>query len=157
MPRRPRTIYLLTRVNSALRSLIDARLRDVQMTGIQYTVLSVVQDHEGISSAELSRRFFVAAQSMNEIIAVLEQRALIIRKVDPENKRILRMKLTARGRKVLNQCDDIADAIEATAFDWMTAAELEKLRETMRALMRSLRDRGLIAPTPASVKKQSAS
>jgi DNA-binding MarR family transcriptional regulator len=145
---RPRTIYLLNQANYALRSMLDARLRAVQMTGIQYTILSLVDRHEGISSAELSRRFFVTAQTTNEIINGMAKRGLLSRKEDPDNKRILRLKLTARGRRTLNDCDAIADEIEQSAFDWMAGAEQERLRESLRALTRGLRERGLMSNQP---------
>lgn len=150
---RPRTIYLLNQANYALRSMLDAKLRAVSMTGIQYTVLSLVERHEGISSAELSRRFFVTAQTMNEIINGMVGRLLLSRKGDPDNRRILRLKLTARGRKTLNECDAIADEIEHAAFDWM-GAEQEKLRESLRGLTHGLRERGLMSlnqPVPRSM------
>ena len=152
---RPRTIYLLNQANYALRSMLDARLRAVSMTGIQYTILSLVDRHEGISSAELSRRFFVTAQTMNEIINGMVQRGLISRKEDPDNKRILRLKLTARGRKALKECDAIADDIEHAAFDWMAAEEQEKLRESLRALTRGLRERGLMSTNQAVPRSMS--
>jgi DNA-binding MarR family transcriptional regulator len=145
---RPRTIYLLNQANYALRSMLDARLRAVQMTGIQYTILSLVDRHEGISSAELSRRFFVTAQTMNEIINGMVKRTLLSRKEDAENRRILRLKLTARGRKTLKLCDAIADEIEEAALDWLPAAEQERLRESLRTLTRGLRERSLMANQP---------
>ena len=146
MQLRPRTIYLLNQANYALRSMLDARLRAAQMTGIQYTILSLVDRHEGISSAELSRRFFVTAQTMNEIINGMVKRGLLSRKEDADNKRILRLKLTASGRKTLKACDGIADEIENAAFGWMPAAEQETLREGLRALTNGLRERGLMSP-----------
>jgi DNA-binding MarR family transcriptional regulator len=136
----PRTIYLLNQANYALRSLLDVRLRAVPMTGIQYTILSLVEKHKGISSAELSRRFFVTAQTMNEIV-----NGMVSRKEDPDNKRVLRLRLTARGRKALKECDEIADEIEHAAFDWMAVEEQEKLRESLGVLTRGLRERGLMS------------
>jgi len=141
----PRTIYLLNQANYALRSMLDARLRAEQMTGIQYTILSLVERHEGISSAELSRRFFVTAQTMNEITNGMVKRGLLSRKEDADNKRILRLKLSAAGRKTLKACNAIADEIEGIAFDWMSAADQEGLRESLRALTRGLRERGLMS------------
>jgi DNA-binding MarR family transcriptional regulator len=93
-------MYLLNQASLAVRSQLEAALRYLQMTGIQYTALGHIKGHEGISSAELSRRFFVTAQTTNEIINGLEQRGLHVRKEDPANKRILRMKLTPKGRKL---------------------------------------------------------
>jgi DNA-binding MarR family transcriptional regulator len=141
MRSRPRTIYLLNQANQAVRSQLEAALRDFQMTGIQYTILSIVDQYAGISSAELSRRFFVTAQTMNEIINGLVQRGLIARKEDSANKRILRMKLTASGRKLLKNCDDIADQIETAAFDWIVPKDHETLRQSLRLLLQGLRER----------------
>ena len=137
---RPRTMYLLNQANQAVRSQLEASLRDLQLTGIQYTILTIVDEHEGISSAELSRRFFVTAQTMNEIINGLEQRSLVARKEDPANKRILRMKLTAQGRKLLKKCEEIADRIEEVAFDWIEPDEYKVLRQSLRSLLRGLRE-----------------
>ena len=141
MRSRPRTMYLLNQANQAVRSQFEAALRGLQMTGIQYTILTIVDEYEGISSAELSRRFFVTAQTMNEIINGLVQRGLIARKEDPGNKRILRMKLTAAGRRLLKKCEGVADRIEEAAFDWIDPHEYEALRQSLRALLRGLRER----------------
>ena len=141
MRSRPRTMYLLNQANQAVRSQLEAALRDLQMTGIQYTILSIIDQYPGISSAELSRRFFVTAQTMNEIINGLVQRDLIARKEDSANKRILRMKLTASGRKLLKNCDYIADKIEAAAFDWIAPKDQETLRQSLRLLLQGLRER----------------
>ena len=78
---------------------------------------------------------------MNEIINGLEQRRLIARKEDPANRRILRMKLTAQGRKLLKKCEDIADRIEEAAFDWIDRTNTKRLRQSLRSLLRGLRER----------------
>jgi DNA-binding MarR family transcriptional regulator len=149
MSTRPRTMYLLNQASLAVRSHLEAALRPLQMTGIQYTILSTIKEYEGISSAELARRFFVTAQTTNEIINGLEQRGLIARKEDPTNKRILRMKLTPQGRKLHKQCDKIADRIEATAFGWVEPSDHEALRERLRTLLRGLRERAPLLKEPA--------
>ena len=157
MRSRPRTMYLLNQANQAVRSQLEAALRDFQMTGIQYTILSIIDQYAGISSAELSRRFFVTAQSMNEIINGLVQRGLIARKEDPANKRILRMKLTASGRKLLKNCDDIADQIETAAFDWIDSNDHETLRQSLRLLLQGLRERKSISLVQNDSKRRASS
>lgn len=157
MTARPRTMYLLNQASLAVRSHLEAALRDLQMTGIQYTILATIKDHEGISSAELSRRFFVTAQTTNEIINGLEQRGLIVRKEDPANRRILRMKLTAQGRMLHRQCDKIADRIEAAAFDWVDRPDYDALRESLRSLLRGLRERAPLLKAPTQAIRPAAS
>ena len=163
MTLRPRTMYLLNQASLAVRSKLEAALRHLQITGIQYTILSTIKEHDGISSAELSRRFFVTAQTTNEIVNGLAQRGLIARNVDPDNKRILRMNLTTDGVRLVKQCDKIADQLEAAAFGWLAPVDRETLRESLRSLLRGLRERTPLmemaepAKRPAVAKQRATS
>jgi len=147
---RPRAIYLLSQANHAVRNRLEAALTQKRITGIQYTVLTVIADRKGVSSAELARRFFVTPQTMNELIGVLQRRGLILRKEDPSNRRILRMRLTAAGRRVLTACDEIADAVESEIFGFMSADDYLRLRELTQLVTRSLRgsDVALVEAAP---------
>jgi DNA-binding MarR family transcriptional regulator len=140
-PGYPRAIFFLNQANHAVRSRLEEALRHLEVTGIQYTVLSVIASREGLSSAELSRRFFVTPQTMNELINGLERRKLIARKEDPENRRILKMRLTGSGRRLLTECDKVADRVETDVFSAMPRESYEQLRTLTRMLARDLRER----------------
>ncbi len=136
---RPRAMFFLNQANHAVRSRLEAALGGVELTGIQYTVLSVIGRHSGLSSAELSRRFFVTPQTMNELIAGLERRKLILRKADPANRRILRMSVTKAGGSLLEQCDVLADRVETEVFAALSDEDYRKLAELTRRLADKLR------------------
>jgi len=138
-PQHPRLIYFINQANQAIRARLEEALRAIQMTAVQYTVLSVIAAREGVSSAGLARRFFVTPQTMNELIAGLERRELITRSESPTNRRVLTMELTKPGASVLKQCNAIADRIEREVCAWMTADQYEKLRTLSRAMARELR------------------
>lgn len=138
---RPRAMFFLNQANHAVRSRLDATLADIEMTAIQYTVLSVIGARAGLSSAELSRRFFVTPQTMNELIAALERRGFIVRKADPANRRILRMDVTVAGREMLAKCDALADAVERDVFGAMPDEDYRRLAELTRDLAHHLRTR----------------
>lgn len=137
----PRAIYFLNQANHAVRSRLEASLSLLQMTGIQYTVLSVIGARDGLSSAELSRRFFVTPQTMNELIGGLQRRNLITRKEDPANRRILRMSLTTEGKRMIKACDAAADAVERDVFSFLPQENYEHFRELCRLIARNLRER----------------
>jgi DNA-binding MarR family transcriptional regulator len=139
--RHPRAIYFLNQANLAARTRLDAALAPRKLTAIQYTVLSVIGSREGLSSAELSRRFFVTPQTMNELIGGLQQRNLILRKEDPANRRILRMRLTAEGRRTVKACDDLADKVERDVFGFLSAEDYERFRDLSRRISHELRMR----------------
>lgn len=132
-------MFYLNQANHAVRSRLEAALGSLEMTGIQYTVLSVVGRHAGMSSAELSRRFYVTPQTMNELIGGLERRGLIVRKADPSNRRILRMSVTDAGRDLLGRCDALADTVEAQVFASLSDEDYRRLTELARKLAHDLR------------------
>lgn len=132
-------MYLLNQANLAIRSQLEHALRSLSLTGIQYTVLAIVGSRDGISSAELSRRFFVTPQTMNEIVTGLEKRGLLRREASPENRRILTASLTPEGEKMLKTCDGIADEIEVAALKGLNDADLQELRRVLRVLLTDLR------------------
>jgi DNA-binding MarR family transcriptional regulator len=139
--RHPRAIFFLNQANLAARNRLDAALASRRLTAIQYTVLSVIGSREGMSSAELSRRFFVTPQTMNELIGGLQQRNLILRKEDPANRRILRMRLTAEGRRTVKACDDLADQVERDVFGFLSSEDYERFRDLSRLIAHELRMR----------------
>jgi len=138
---RPRAMFYLNQANHAVRSRFEAALSEFEMTAIQYTVLSVIGRHPGLSSSELSRRFYVTPQTMNELIGGLQRRNLILREADPANRRILRLRVTEAGADTIDRCDAIADGIERDVFEDMSDSEYETLARLTRKLARYLRNR----------------
>lgn len=129
---RPRLIYLMNQLNLMIRKALDDRLRPHQLGGLQYTILALVRDREGISSAELSRRFFVTPQTMNESVASLEKRGLIERSESETNKRILNTRVTDKGRDLLDICDAIADEVEDEVFGSLGEVECKLFNKMLR-------------------------
>ncbi len=137
----PRGIFFLNEANQGARSLLEQGLSSLEITGIQYTVLSVIGQAEGISSADLSRRFYVTPQAMNELIGLLLARELIVRKESPSNRRILNMTLTAKGRALVQKCNRVADRVEREVFASLPAGEYAELHRMVRAVAANLKAR----------------
>jgi len=141
----PSIIYLLNQTGQALRSRLEGQFRCLNMTGIQFTILGLLDRYSGLSSAELARRFFVTPQTMNQIVAGMLKRGLIERSISEDNRRILHMTLSPAGRETLKQGTAIAEQVEAEALKWMAPEATEQLRQQLRVLLRQLRTNG---PTP---------
>ena len=137
---RPRTIYLLTQASKGLKKRMEQALSELAVTTMQYTVLSIVRDRQPLSSSELSRRFFVTPQTMNEVVAGLEKMGLLSRSEDPANRRILSVRLTDAGQKLVVKCEGMVDRLEAEAFGVMSKTELKNLRNSLRAVLDDVRN-----------------
>lgn len=122
--------YALKRAQHALRVTMDDALRPLGLTTPQYSVLCAIEAETGMSNARLARAAFVTPQTMHGLLTNLKKAALLARDADPDHGRVLRTRLTARGRRVLAEAHHVVAVIEdrmvaslgAAASTRMTAA-----------------------------------
>jgi DNA-binding MarR family transcriptional regulator len=128
----PRATYLIKELERAVRARIDEIVQPFRLTAVQYTALSVLSRHPGMSSAELARRSFVSPQASNEMVSVLVRRRLIRRRVDRAGGRALEIFLTTLGERTLSECDEQMDGLEAQLFGGLTRPDETRFREMLR-------------------------
>jgi DNA-binding MarR family transcriptional regulator len=124
-------LYLVKQVELAVRSRLDDIVRPGGMTALQYTALTVLERHAGMSSAQLARRSFVTAQSMADLIGALEARGLIERNRDHTDRRRLVVALTAEGRALLDRYREEVAALEASMVAGLSPDEVAALRHAL--------------------------
>lgn len=130
-----RTIYLIKQTENIVRFRLYQQLSQYDITGIQYTALSYLNRPNPLSSAQLSRRLHISPQSANEIVNTLAEKNLIQRFEDPENRRILRIKLTEKGKQLLEACDTIVDELEEEIFSVLSETELSTIRNGLNKVI----------------------
>ena len=125
----PRTVYLVKRLETEVTVAMSNVLITYELTPLQFSVMSFVEAQGlGFSSAQLSRRFSMTPQSMNEIVTILERKNMLEKVTDPNHKRVLLLNLTEQGKTVLAACNEAVDAMENDLFKELTAKELTNLR-----------------------------
>lgn len=136
--------YLLRQTWGTLRGAMDAILRPLDLTGVQYGVLSVLARDPGCSGADLARAINTSPQAMNGVLTTLERAQLIDRRPHPTHGRILRVTLTDEGQRRLDAANPAIRALEAemeraftpdqitTVKAWLveSAARLETIAHT---------------------------
>jgi DNA-binding MarR family transcriptional regulator len=126
-------LYLIKQVELAVRSRLDEAVSSYGLTALQYTALTVLERHPGMTAARLARNSFVRAQSMAQTITFLESRGLIVREPDPEARRQNRLTLTPRGRQVLEELSGPVADIESLMLSGLAAEETTRFRAALRA------------------------
>ena len=136
----PRILYLIKRAEIEVTSRMSRALEEFDITPIQFTILYFVDYDKGdLSSAQLSRRFSMTPQSMNELVAVLERKKLLKKSVDPAHKRILRLSLTAKGKRLLQICNNALDHLEESLLDGFSAVETNTFRGLIGKILETAR------------------
>jgi DNA-binding MarR family transcriptional regulator len=127
----PLLLYLVKRVELAVRARLDEIVRPAGLTAIQYTALTVLERHDDMSSAQLARHSFVTAQSMADMITTLQGRGLIERHRDRADRRRLVVSLTAAGRVVLERFRDEVAALEGDMIAGLSGQQTSALRAVL--------------------------
>lgn len=144
MPTSARMLYLIRQAQTASYNRLTDRLKAFHLTATEYMVMSILGHREELSSAQLSRRFSVTPQTMMRLVIGLEAKRLIARAESPENRRILRIRLTAEGRRVLDRCEIAVDEVEDSMLAGFSAKEVATFRAALEKFDAQNR------PTPAA-------
>jgi DNA-binding MarR family transcriptional regulator len=134
------TLYLVHVLTHATRTRLDEAMATLGLSSFQYTILSVIARHEGLSSSKLSRRFHVTPPAMGEVILLLERKGLINRREDPANRKILRLSLTPAGMATVESGDQIVAAFEKKVFSGLTDNQIEGLRDVLTKSLATVQD-----------------
>lgn len=134
-----RITYLVKQLERAIRADMDQVTSTLGLTTLQYTALTVLQRHPGMSGAQLSRRSFVSAQAGSEMIANLERKGYILRRPHPDNRRILQVQLSDEGRRVVQACEGWMNELEGQMLSQLSPEETEVLRSALDRCVRSLK------------------
>jgi DNA-binding MarR family transcriptional regulator len=124
----PSLLYMIKQVELVVRSHLDDLLRPSGITALQYTSLTVLERHDGLSAAQLARDSFVTAQSVADVVRALESRGLVRRERNPRNRRELLILLTESGRDLLaRHAEPVRDLEERMVSD-LTAHQTDQFR-----------------------------
>jgi DNA-binding MarR family transcriptional regulator len=135
----PRISYAVARLERAVRAGIAERVRPYGLTTLQYTALSVLSRHGApLSNAQLARRAYMTPQAMSEVIEALETNGFIRRNPHPTHGRLLPATLTAKGRRVLADCERRVDEMESVMLADLNARERLAFRKALKSAVRAL-------------------
>lgn len=116
--------------------------RVMGVTGPQRLVVRVLGRNPGSTAGEIAARLEIHASTLSGILARLEARKMITRKVDPSDRRRARFSLTAAGKKVDRERRGTVEDSVKRALAQLPPDAVESCATVMRALVAELeRDR----------------
>lgn len=133
-------LYLIKRVELAVRKRLDAVLEEHGLTTIQYTALTALERHPDMTAAALARHSFVTAQTIAQLVRTLEERGWVVRHPDPGSRRQHLLALTPAGSRLLAELRDPVAEIERRMTTELSAAEIAAVGAAMREFRAALED-----------------
>ncbi|WP_315720705.1 MULTISPECIES: MarR family transcriptional regulator [unclassified Bradyrhizobium] len=129
---RRQLVTQLVESSRILRNYIDHRAKQRGTTRAQWVVLFRLRAQEGLSQVDLAEVLELQPISLVRLLDRLVEQGLLERRHDPRDRRANRVYLTAAGRQLVDELDELRDAIAADVLhdipDDAVAASLATLR-----------------------------
>jgi DNA-binding MarR family transcriptional regulator len=128
---------LLKNMHQSMRQAVAEALRRerIDLTMAHFVALLVLNAEPGLPGAELARRAFVTAQTMNMILRRLEKDGAIERRPHPTNQRADSWYITKAGRASMERARVVAEGVWEQMFESLKPSEVNQL---LRLLERGL-------------------
>jgi DNA-binding MarR family transcriptional regulator len=124
--------------SACIRVLRRARAADgaTGLSAPKLSALSVLAFGAPMSLTQLARAEQVTTPTMSNLVSDLEAQGLVAKRADREDKRGLRIEVTAKGRALFNEGRRARLALLRQRLAKLPKAELEKLREASALMLR---------------------
>jgi MarR family transcriptional regulator, transcriptional regulator for hemolysin len=135
--------FLIHDASRLRRTVMDQHLKPLGITRSQWWVLSQMDRDTGggFSQVELARLLDVGKVTLGGLIDRLETNGLVTRVPDEQDRRAKRVKLSRKGRKLLERIEQVSLAVHDRIMDGISAEEerqlitiLTKMKHNLKAM-----------------------
>ena len=129
--------YLLKHVQLRFFELTAAALAPAGINGREAAVLRAIDNPHPLAQGEIARRMGIDRTTMVALIDDLQERGLVQRRQDPDDRRKNVVELTDAGQDITRQATRIGEQAERTFLSPLSAGEAEQFKKTLYALLYS--------------------
>jgi DNA-binding MarR family transcriptional regulator len=113
------------------RRLTKELARRANLTGPQLTVIKMLEGLGDLSLSELSDRIRAQNSTVTGIIDRMEREELVVRARSTEDRRVVHIKLTDKGRRIAKEIDIEPMEIFRAALEGLSASETRELMKIL--------------------------
>lgn len=128
-------IYLYTESRRITKELA----RRADLTGPQLTVVKMLEQIGDLSLSELSERIRAQNSTVTGIIDRMEREGLVVRERSKEDRRVVYIRLTPKGRRLAEEIPVEPMEIFRSALETLTASETRELVRILGKVARRVR------------------
>lgn len=132
--------YLLHDVSRLRKTFMDKWLKPLGITRSQWWVLANLARHSGESmkQTELANTLTVGKVALGGLLDRLEESGYIARRIDPEDRRAKRIRLTRAGSAMLSTIEERAKALNQEMQHGVTFEEVVTTEDILQRLKQHL-------------------
>ncbi|MGH8176077.1 MAG: MarR family winged helix-turn-helix transcriptional regulator [Steroidobacter sp.] len=126
--------YLIAVTRTRMFRALDTELGRLGFTSAQWPILRAVADGDTPTAADLCRRLNYDTGSMTRMLNRLEEKGVIVREPAKDDRRIVRLRMTAAGRKIYPKLREAAIRMLNDLVAGFSASEVKQAHELLRRM-----------------------
>ena len=115
----------------AVHDELDARLREHGASVWTWVLLREADNAEGASQRELAVLMRIEPPTLVRHLDKLQEAGLVERRPDPDDRRVMRIVVTAAGRRRLAKLHEVVQQLDAEMRSVLTSREVDVLRRAL--------------------------
>lgn len=119
--------YNCRRAYITIMPLFEKRMAKFELRPVDFTVLSLLKANPNINQKRLSKAINVSPPNLATLLDRLEQRDLVMRQRNPQDRRSQTLVLTAAGMRMCVKAEKTAAELEEKATEALNDAERAQL------------------------------
>jgi DNA-binding MarR family transcriptional regulator len=128
--------FLLGRAASAMKTALEERLRRHDITAPQWAVLARLWEEDGLPPSVIGRRLEADRPTITGVVDRLEHKGLVKKVRDSEDRRVVRVHLTDRGKKLGGELPALAEEVNRRALSGI--GDVEQLKQQLKDIRKNL-------------------
>ena len=128
-------ISRIKQVNTRLLNKFLAQKNITAFNGEQGRILHVLWANDGISNRELSKKSGLAMSSLTTMLERMEEKKLLERRVDENDKRKILIFLTDYAKSLKSEYDEISDKMTEISFEGISDEERLAFETTLEKVL----------------------
>jgi MarR family transcriptional regulator, transcriptional regulator for hemolysin len=133
--------FLIHDASRLRRTVLDQRFKPLGVTRSQWWVLSHLSrgESEGLSQVELARLLDVGKVTLGGLIDRLEENGVVVRVLDPTDRRSKRVTMSPKGERLLRELEGIALEINRDIMAGITDDDEGRLIDILSRMKHNLK------------------
>lgn len=125
----------LRRITKAIQNYSHEVSDKFGITGPQLWAVKTISQNEGLSPGELSQRMYLHPSTITGLIDRLEKKDFVERYRDQEDRRVIKLQLTPRGKELVRRAPDPIQGKMIYGLRKLKKAELSFVYESIQKLV----------------------
>jgi MarR family transcriptional regulator, organic hydroperoxide resistance regulator len=130
--------FLLDVATRRITRFYNRRLRQFGITYNHLFILTCLWEQDGVQVKELAHHLCLDSSSLTGHLDRMERVELVVRQDDPDDRRAIRVFLTAKGRRLQAQLEPIVDELKETLQRGVPPERVAALRAALQNMSHKL-------------------